>query len=338
MPFALAGTLLGLAVLVLEAANRVFGTYLRTPARAAYRVSATLAVLAIYALPAMVWVLTDGPTARRMTWATGALGPVLLALYVWPPGFGVRRAHSAEEHDRPLPPEARLRTVRLRPPAWPGDAPRLRVLALSDLHCNTPDAPARLARRAKAACRPEPPDLVLVPGDLGETDELLPQVLDALAALPSRYGTFLVMGNHDLEEGRDRLLPELAAGRDVVLLRNEIHALPEAGVAVAGLEVPWMGSPPEPDTDLPLLGLAHSPDAIFALARTGVQVAVCGHTHGGMLRPPLLGSMGVPSRLGRALAYGVFRLGPTHLVVTSGAGDPLPHTSTHPELVLLELG
>ena len=53
MPFAIAGTLLGLAVIVLEAANRVFGTYLRTPARAFVRALMLLAVLLIYACPAV---------------------------------------------------------------------------------------------------------------------------------------------------------------------------------------------------------------------------------------------------------------------------------------------
>jgi hypothetical protein len=134
------------------------------------------------------------------------------------------------------------------------------------------------------------------------------------------------------------LISERAEQAGVHLLRNAVHELPDAGLAVAGLEVPWNGREPErPETELPLLGLAHSPDAVFALERLGVAVAVCGHTHGGALRLPGVGPLGVPSRLGRALAYGVFRRGDTHLVVTSGAGRPLALTGGRPELVRLVL-
>lgn len=338
MPFAIAGTLLGLGAILLEAANRVFGTYLRTPIRALVRALLVLAVFLAYAVPALVWVVNpDNATAGVLLVATGIAGPVLLCVYLWPPRFGIRRVHDVDEDVKPLPPDAQLRTLRLAPTAWPVDAPQLRVLALSDLHCNTPEQVDEVDARARDACA-EPPDLVLVPGDLGEVEDLLPRVLAMLAALPSRHGTFLVLGNHDLEEGRDELIPELARQAGVHLLRNETHELPQAGIAVAGLEVPWQGEePPAPDTDLPLLGLAHTPDAAFALARLGVRVAVCGHTHGGMLRPPLVGPLGVPSRLGRALAYGVFRKDDTHIVVTSGACRPLPHTSEKPEIVVLEL-
>lgn len=338
MLLAAAGTALGLVVILLETANRVFGTYLRTPARVFRRVAGLAAVVLLYALPLGIWWLEPGNTvARALSWLTAVLGVVLLVVYLRPPRFGVRRAKGAEELRRPLAEDAELRTVRLAPPAWPADAPALRILALSDPHCNTLEEVERVSARARAACA-EPPDLVLVPGDLGETEALLPEVLRMLGDLPSRHGTFLVLGNHDMEEGRDEVIPELAAEAGVHLLRNQVLPLPQAGVAVAGLEVPWQGAAPAPETDLPLLGLVHSPDAVFDLARINVRAAVCGHTHGGMFRPPVIGPLLVPSLLGRALAYGVYRLGSTHLVVSSGACAPLPHTSEKPEVVLLELG
>jgi predicted MPP superfamily phosphohydrolase len=105
------------------------------------------------------------------------------------------------------------------------------------------------------------------------------------------------------------------------LLSNRHIQIPQVGVTLIGLECPWrttseVQSPPPGFS----IGLTHTPDNILELARYGVDIAFAGHTHGGRLRLPLIGSLLVPCRLGRFLDAGWFVVGRTLLCVTRGIG------------------
>lgn len=67
--------------------------------------------------------------------------------------------------------------------------------------------------------------------------------------------------------------------------------------------------------------LSHRPERVDAYARTGVDLALTGHAHGGQVRLPLIGALVAPNQgpLPR-YARGLYRVGPTTLVVSSGVG------------------
>jgi len=179
---------------------------------------------------------------------------------------------------------------------------------------------------------------VFVLGDLGEREDLLPGVVQAVSAIPSRFGTFVVRGNHDCEGWRDQAIQELLARNRITLLASETLPLPGMNVALIGLEHPWCRSPlpRRPDAGL-IIGLSHTPDNIHLLRQLGAHVCVAGHTHGGALRLPLIGPLLVASRLGRFLNKGPFRLGDTLLYVTPGIGYFLGSPRNRGEILRLTI-
>ena len=68
------------------------------------------------------------------------------------------------------------------------------------------------------------------------------------------------------------------------------------------------------------IGLTHTPDCITLFPRLGVTIGLAGHTHGGRLRLPLVGPILVPSKYGRFLDSGPFRLDVSVLYIISGFG------------------
>ena len=73
--------------------------------------------------------------------------------------------------------------------------------------------------------------------------------------------------------------------------------------------------------------LAHRPDAVISCDRagrfSGFALALCGHTHGGQWRMPMLGPVFVPSLYGRRFDRGWFRRGGSGapMFVSAGAGE-----------------
>ncbi|MGD2175899.1 MAG: hypothetical protein PVJ27_10890, partial [Candidatus Brocadiaceae bacterium] len=71
-----------------------------------------------------------------------------------------------------------------------------------------------------------------------------------------------------------------------------------------------------------------------------VRLACFGHTHGGQIRLPVIGSLVTKSRLPRRLARGAFRNGETTFVTSAGLGTSpaLPfRLLCRPEAVLIEI-
>jgi len=89
--------------------------------------------------------------------------------------------------------------------------------------------------------------------------------------------------------------------------------------------------------DAPVILMAHEPD-IFPQVPERVALTVCGHTHGGQVRPFGFAPI-VPSRYGRRYDYGQVVEGGRHLVVSGGLGvSGLPiRFGIPPEIVALDL-
>ena len=85
--------------------------------------------------------------------------------------------------------------------------------------------------------------------------------------------------------------------------------------------------------------LAHDP-AAFALVPEGITcLMLCGHTHGGQIRIPLLGPIINMSDAPLRWTYGHVVIDNRHLYVTSGIGTSLLpfRIGVPPEIALIEL-
>ena len=70
----------------------------------------------------------------------------------------------------------------------------------------------------------------------------------------------------------------------------------------------------------PRVLLYHSPELMPAAVENDVDLYLCGHTHGGQVRLPLIGPILTSSQLGRRYVMGYYYEGATHLYVSRGVG------------------
>lgn len=156
------------------------------------------------------------------------------------------------------------------------------LLFLTDIHRQSLKKLAALVERANQT----PPDLVLFGGDFGARQDL-EAVLDLLAGIKSKNGFYGVEGNHD-DPAR---LGALMAARGMTLLENQGVRINDA-LYLVGLEDLWnrrpdaaaalAGRPPADAAGGPFtLALAHNPDTALDTDCTGLDLMLCGHTHGG---------------------------------------------------------
>ena len=255
--------------------------------------------------------------------------------------------------------EARFRlaitTYRFRPPHWPKLATPVRIAALADLHAVEPWMPLPRIEEIVRATNALKPDLVV---HLGDYVHGIPRPFRfgavpmaawgaALGRIEAPLGAYAVLGNHDWSHNPIGVRDALSAN-GITVLENEARKIKAAAgfefwVAGLGDQVARRHDLPQtlralPGED-PAILLAHEPD-IFPQVPERVSLTLCGHTHGGQVRLPLIGAPVVPSRYGQRYVYGHIVENGRHLVVSAGLGCTfLPfRLGAVPEIVLLELG
>jgi predicted MPP superfamily phosphohydrolase len=210
----------------------------------------------------------------------------------------------------------------------PAGWPELSILHISDLHVRRGDL--RLLRAQRAALAGLNPDLVCVTGDVCEQAEDIHLLIDLLQVTRPRYGTFIVLGNHEHNAHSPGGLKESAGWRAALsaLLHlvsprthsegdEEAHAMASAlqqagfrvlhnegarldvdgrSVWIAGCDSAWAGH-----SDMlaamcgrepgeACLALVHEPELAFEAHEHGADLILAGHTHGGQVRLPLIGA------------------------------------------------
>jgi hypothetical protein len=314
--------IIGECCLYCDLAGRVLGTYVRTVPRIVVRVLVVVVACTVLAVPFLLALLRAGGMESFWLVLSSLLNLLIIVLFLFPYRFGIRRINHAAgiTGQEPLAPGVILRHVAVEaslPPECPGS---LRCLVLSDLHCCWRFNVHRL-QACVAALGQKCYHMVFVLGDLSESDSLLPEVMRTIAGLRPSHGIFCVRGNHDFEWRRPALIADLAKENSITLLPSVSYPVPGLGIEIVGLELPWFRSaaPSRPNVTFSI-GLTHTPDNIMAFSRLDVPLALAGHTHGGKLRLPWIGSFPVPSKYGRFLDEGWFRLRNTRLYITRGLG------------------
>jgi predicted MPP superfamily phosphohydrolase len=93
----------------------------------------------------------------------------------------------------------------------------------------------------------------------------------------------------------------------------------------------------------PRVLLYHSPELMPQAVEHGIDLYLCGHTHGGQVRLPVVGPVLTSSKLGRRYVMGHYHEGQTHLYVSRGVGfeglgAPRVRLFCPPEITLITLG
>jgi predicted MPP superfamily phosphohydrolase len=211
-------------------------------------------------------------------------------------------------------------------PGLPEAFDGLSLLHLSDLHFTTGFHRNYFERMADAAAS-WPSDLVLFTGDLVDDDAALDWIEPVLSRVRGRLGAFSILGNHDIDHDPERIREALAAAGFVDLEgRWATVESGDATVALAGTMHPWGPRVPmeqQPEADYRIL-LSHAPDMFYWAERSGFDLMLSGHVHGGQVRLPLVGAVFMPSLYSRRFDRGFFRKGRLMLHVSQGVGAQHP--------------
>ena len=176
------------------------------------------------------------------------------------------------------------------PPKWNG----ARIAHLSDLHAGWICGMDYL-RRVVAVTNDASPDIVVLTGDhVSWPSAVTPEFIGILAELEAPHGRFAILGNHDHTSDPRLVTAALReAGIEVLTNRHRILDRGGQGLCLAGVDDFRHGRPDlaaalrgvEPA--MPRILLAHNPDYAESMPpRPRVDLMLCGHTHGGQIRPP----------------------------------------------------
>lgn len=236
----------------------------------------------------------------------------------------------------------------------------LRIVHISDLHLRDRKRALDLGARAIQLTLAEQPDMICITGDIAHRSWYMPQAIGTLTPLDAEYGVYAVLGNHDLDRSLElntfRENVELdtvqrwiegmeAIGVDVLFNEHRRVSVNGHMLAVAGVGDPSCGFDDLPATltdapaaDVRLL-LSHSPDVFDEPGIEWAHLILCGHTHGGQIRLPLIGSPWAPVWRRRDRASGLMRVGPNTVAYVSrgsGAGTAA-RFNCPPEVTVLTL-
>lgn len=172
------------------------------------------------------------------------------------------------------------------------------------------------------------------------------ELINGLASKP----LFFVHGNNEFDaECRNgyRIAPHLGnAGVTILDHRAVTLSRGDSRIRIAGAGHPPSGSGylrkmlSGTADGAPAILLTHSPVIFPAAARVGIDLVLAGHTHGGQVRIPLIGTLWAPGMgIFPRWNYGEFHQGRTTLIVTGGLGESiLPvRINIPPEIVLVTL-
>lgn len=240
-------------------------------------------------------------------------------------------------------------------PGLPAGFSGCRVLHISDLH-NHRFGPgqARLVRRMKALA----PHIIVVTGDSVDKRRTTPEnwgpalafFREAVALAP----TYFVPGNHEAVLAIYPQLRRELEALGAICLEESTVELERGGssLLLAGLPS-WRalaGGKEEIAGRLAALRagcggrffllLSHHPELLALYAQAGVDLALCGHAHGGYVRLPWVGGLYAPGQgLFPRYTSGLYCQGGTTMAVSRGLGTsvvPL-RVFNRPQLLLLQL-
>lgn len=234
---------------------------------------------------------------------------------------------------------------------WPRELNGLRIAVISDIHVDNWFITDKKLRAIVERTNQLQPDLILIPGDYMSGNGWVKRTVEpevfgpVLKDLRARYGVYAVLGNHDWWHDGVKVRRGLEAN-GIKVLENEVVLIDIQGTSIwlAGLADLWTRLQKVDETidkipqGVPIIALTHNPD-IFPKLPQRVQLLVAGHTHGGQVRFPLIGTVVQSSDFGEKYERGYVFENNHHLFVSTGIGTSIMPVrfGVPPEIVLLTL-
>ncbi len=214
---------------------------------------------------------------------------------------------------------------------------KLKIAHISDLHTN---GLGKLESKLVEALKIERPDIIVITGDLATPSGTLKGYREIVQKLKAPKGVYFVQGNWEYWEPIDGLKEMLR--EDGIIDLTNITMQIDQNLWLIGFDDSEEGQPqleilksvPE---NAAKIGIFHSPEYFKKIAGL-INLSLAGHTHGGQVRLPLLGSLWVPRGTGK-YDQGWFESDNSHLFVSRGIGTSiLPiRFNCSPELAMIEI-
>lgn len=239
------------------------------------------------------------------------------------------------------------------------------ILHLSDIHFTKNEGSKRGFFQKLSMLNP---DLIFLTGDIIDNDEGIETAARMISGLRGRYGTFLVLGNHDYYDYQwidnvryhlglskasihrnnvSRYVSEMKRiGVHVLVnesMRLEVHGNP---VLIGGTDDP-VTQKIDFERTLHNLGpstfnilLIHQLDGLLKLSHHGIDLVFAGHTHGGQIRFPLIGPLVCDTKLPRRYVEGLHKYQDMTVFVSRGLGagrSLFPRFACRPEAIFFEI-
>jgi len=228
----------------------------------------------------------------------------------------------------------------------------LRIAVLSDLHIGSPHVGIDKLRRIVEKTNAENPALIVLLGDFviggpgggggvrGGAFVGPERIAAELRNLRAPLGVFAVLGNHDWWYDGDRVSRALTEAGITVIENQAVHL--GNRFWLGGIADYWTRHPDITGTlaqvvgDDPVVLITHNPD-LFPEIPPRVSLTLAGHTHGGQVQLPVVGTLITPSQ--RSYIGGEYVEQGRHLFVTTGIGTSIVpvRLGVPPEIVILTI-
>lgn len=239
----------------------------------------------------------------------------------------------------------------------------IRVVMITDVHLVF-NSNKKMIKRAVSMINDQKPDIVMVGGDLFSSSfYAVPdpkEYAEILAGIKSKYGTYFVYGNHDVEEPlfcgfalndpdhafRTQEMTDFVKAAEFTTLDDKVVSLASGSIQLAGRkdgEKAGDGTRnrmsakellKDVDKKKPVLVLEHEPVDYENLAKAGADMSFSGHTHAGQVWPGTI----VTSML-NDMTYGLEDMHGMKVLVSSGLGfyGPPLRIGTNSEIVVCDI-
>ena len=209
----------------------------------------------------------------------------------------------------------------------------LKIAYISDIHYNHFMNKERLTKMIEKINNNKP-DIILFGGDVFDKPSKYPidekienEIIELLQSLHAEYGKFAVLGEEDYDPQVNDIHQILFKGDFEVLTNKHIFITKDGKnmINLIGIDSLVGGNPDiessfaNVDTSLFTIVLTHAPDIISQLPTNEIDLVLAGHSHGGQINIPFIGSL---NKVEGAKTYsqGDYYINQTQLIVSNGLG------------------
>ncbi len=229
-------------------------------------------------------------------------------------------------------------------PAFDG----LKIVMISDLHGGSRGVTEEKIRQVVETANQQNADLIVLLGDYVseslESDDLkmpLSTIGENFKGLTAKYGVYAVLGNHDGRLSYGDVAAEFkkigynVLQDEVAVIEKNNQKLRILGYADHLTFKSWKDVEDKSQAALnsteqvgDLIALEHSPDILPVITGTrsispDLKLILSGHTHGGQVWLPILGTPIVPSSYGQKYSFGHINENNVDMFVTTGIGTSI---------------